>query len=489
MNEHLPVIIEPHSAEPGKKRIAAYCRVSSLSEEQVHSYHAQVDYYRNLFGNDDSVIFVGVYGDAGISGTRAANREGFMRMMEDCRRGEIDCIWTKSVSRFGRNTVDTLIYTRELRSLGIDVYFEKENTHTLEPTGEMLLTLMAAFAESESAAMSDNIKWGKRRRFEGGHVETITIHNLTGYKQANGVVTIVESEAAVVRRIYQEYLDGYNMNEIARRLNADAVPTKTESAEWTGTQIRNILMNEKYCGDCILQKTYVTDPILHHHARNRGELARYYVAACYPVIIEKELWLIVQEMIKRYGSKLMTSQEDYPFKRKLYCSICGDAYVQHQSFGTGRVRIFTYRCGKYRTDGGVEVPGMTYTPPHKATYTKNPTPELVVYREKYSKKSVPRTLRCTDIRIEIDQPAKAFVLAWNLMISHKYRYLPLLERKADDEDILVRYFSSVLRQLIEDGERLDEFDPRLFRKTVEKIDVQPTGKLAFQFKAGITITV
>ena len=132
---------------------------------------------------------------------------------------------------------------------------------------------------------------------------------------------------------------------------------------------------------------------------------------------------------------------------------------------------------------------MTYTPPHKANYTKNPTPELVVYREKYYKKSEPRPLLCTDIRIEIDQPAKAFVLAWNLMVSHKYRYLPLLERKADDEDILVQYFSGVLRQLLEDGERLDEFDPRLFRKTVERIDVQPTGKLAFQFKAGITITV
>ena len=186
------------------------------------------------------------------------NREGFMRMIDDCRKGVIDCIWTKSVSRFGRNTVDTLIYIRELRDLGIDVFFEKENIHTLEPAGEMILTLMAAFAESESAAMSDNIKWGKRRRFERGLVETITLSTLMGFKQSKGKVTIIESEAEIVRRIYREYLDGYNMDEIARRLNDDALPTK-KSREWTATQIKKILTNEKFCGDCILQKSFITD--------------------------------------------------------------------------------------------------------------------------------------------------------------------------------------------------------------------------------------
>ncbi len=192
-------------AVQNKTRIAAYCRVSSLSQEQLHSFDAQVNHYKTAFANDDSVVFVGIYSDAGISGTQAATREGFMRMMDDCRKGLIDCIWTKSVSRFGRNTVDTLIYTRELRSLGIDVFFEKENLHTMDAAGEMLLTLVAAFAESEMESHSENVKWGKRRRFERGIIETINISNMLGFHQDYNGVTIVEEEAAIVRRIYQEY--------------------------------------------------------------------------------------------------------------------------------------------------------------------------------------------------------------------------------------------------------------------------------------------
>lgn len=272
MNDGLPIIIASHPPEDGKKRVAAYCRVSSLSEEQLHSYNAQVDYYRAQFAEDDSVIFIGVYGDAGISGTRAANREGFLRMIKDCRKGMIDCIWTKSVSRFGRNTVDTLVYTRELRSLGVEVFFEKENIHTMDAAGEMMLTLMAAFAESESESMSKNIKWGKRRRFEQGLVSAVSINGMNGFRQENGTVVVVEEEAEAIRRIYREYLDGYNMQEIAVHLNAENVPTKNDGIEWTGTQIRNILMNEKYIGDCLLQKMFSSDPIAHRYVRNRGEL-------------------------------------------------------------------------------------------------------------------------------------------------------------------------------------------------------------------------
>lgn len=177
------LVITLHRKEPGKQRIAAYCRVSSRSDEQLNSLANQIDFYRSRFENDDTVVFVGIYAEEGLSSTQAKSRPQFIKMIEDCRSGMIDCIWTKSVSRFGRNTVDTLIYTLELRSLGIDVFFEKENIHSTEFSGELMLTLMAAFAESESEAMSENVKWDKRRRYEQGITGSITLNGMYGFRQ------------------------------------------------------------------------------------------------------------------------------------------------------------------------------------------------------------------------------------------------------------------------------------------------------------------
>lgn len=245
------LVITPHRKEPGKQRIAAYCRVSSRSDEQLNSLTNQINFYRSLFENDDTVIFVGIYAEEGLSGTQAESRPQFMKMIEDCRNGLIDCIWTKSVSRFGRNTVDTLIYTRELRSLGIDVFFEKENIHSTESSGELMLTLMAAFAESESETMSENIKWGKRRRYEQGITGSITLNGMYGFRQNKGIVTIVENEAELVRQIYKDFIDGYSYGEIADRLIAEGVPTRMPGASWAKTTIQHIIRNEKYCGDCL----------------------------------------------------------------------------------------------------------------------------------------------------------------------------------------------------------------------------------------------
>ena len=217
---------QPMPESKGKKRIAAYCRVSSDAEEQLHSLAAQTAFYTKSLKENKNSEFAGIYADEGISGTKAANRPQFQKMIEDCRNGLVDGIVTKSVSRFGRNTLDTLVYTRELRALGIDVYFEKENIHSCSAEGELLLTLMAAFAESESVSMSDNIKWGKQRRYEQGRVESLALANVYGYCQRDGALAIVEQEAEIVRRIYREYLDGLSYEMIAKGLNADSVPTR-----------------------------------------------------------------------------------------------------------------------------------------------------------------------------------------------------------------------------------------------------------------------
>ena len=207
-------------------RIAAYCRVSSSQDEQLHSLAAQIDRYTQSLAGDASCQFVGIYADRGISGTQAKNRTEFLRLIEDCRAGLVDQIITKSVSRFGRNTVDTLLYTRELRSLGIDVYFEKEQLHSCSAEGELMLTLMAALAESEAENMSENIKWGKRRRYEKGCVESLALANLYGYCKDGGILVVDEAEATVIRRIYAEFLDGLNYEQISAGLNADGIPTR-----------------------------------------------------------------------------------------------------------------------------------------------------------------------------------------------------------------------------------------------------------------------
>lgn len=206
-----PRIILPASVPDTKKRIAAYCRVSSSSDEQSHSFEAQVNYYTNCFADKKDTVFVGVYADKGISGTRTKNRTEFLRLIDDCRAGKVDGIVTKSVSRFGRNTVDTLVFTRELRGLGIDVFFEKENLHSCSAEGELLLTLMAAMAESEAVSMSDNIKWGKRKRYEKGMIESLALPNIYGFRKSGSEIVINETEAKVVRHIFDLFLEGYTL--------------------------------------------------------------------------------------------------------------------------------------------------------------------------------------------------------------------------------------------------------------------------------------
>ena len=490
MSDSLPIIIEPHKETHGKTRVAAYCRVSSTSDEQLNSYISQVDYYRKTCAADDKIIFVGIYGDAGISGTGTANRDGFTRMIDDCRKGLIDAIWTKSVSRFGRNTVDTLTFTRELRSLGIDVFFEKENIHTLEPAGEMLLTLMAAFAESESENMSENIKWGKRRRYEHGLVESITVNEMYGFRQKDSEITIVPEEAETVRRIYSEYLNGYGFAEIADHLNRDGIDTRRHT-KWSHTVLSKMLSNEKYTGDCILQKTFIADPITHRCVVNTGQLDRYMIEDCYPAIVDRKTWRLAQmeyehrRSIKANGS---FGNEEYPFAGMLTCAVCGKPFHTSPSGGIGRVVHSLYRCVSRKDHTGVEVPGMTYIQPHKENYNYNPTPALAAYRENYSKKPVPRPYVCSDTRVKVARPPKAFVEAWNTLISHRQRYLLMLEANRDSDDELLAYHASELLALVQEGRRLKEFDYPIYRKTIDRIDVQPTGKLTFYFKAGIKIT-
>lgn len=242
-----------------KKHVAAYCRVSSGSSEQMESYNAQIQYYEKYIKENPDYIFSGIYADEAVSGTDTRKRGAFRQMVQDCRDGKIDTVVTKSLSRFGRNTVDCLKVIRELKALGVDVYFEKENIHTLRSKGEMLISLISAVAQNESLALSENVKWGIHRKYERGLVQSIPCGKFLGYgKDKAGNLEINEEQAAIVRRVFQEFPDGYGTFQIAKRLTEEKIPTAYGGKEWCASHIHKVLTNEKMKGNTLCQKTYTT---------------------------------------------------------------------------------------------------------------------------------------------------------------------------------------------------------------------------------------
>ena len=260
-----------------RRKVAAYARVSTDKEEQQNSYDAQVDYYTQFIQNNPEWEFIGVYADEGITGTSTKKRDGFKSMIQDALAGKIDLILTKSVSRFARNTVDSLTAVRKLKDHHVEVFFEKENIYTFDSKGELLITIMSSLAQEESRSISLNTTWGRRKSFADGKV-SLAYSNFLGYKQgADDNLEIVEEEAAVVRRIYNEFLSGKTPYDIATRLTQDGIPTPMRKETWRVSAIESILQNEKYKGDAILQKTFVTDFLTKKVKKNEGEFPQYYI--------------------------------------------------------------------------------------------------------------------------------------------------------------------------------------------------------------------
>lgn len=463
--------------------------MSTQAEEQHHSLVAQISYYTKLIGEDPDAVLVDIYSDKGTSGTRTRNRTNFLRLIDDCRAGKVDAIITKSVSRFGRNTVDTLVFTRELRSLGIDVYFEKENLHTCSAEGELLLTLMAAVAESEAVSMSDNIKWGKRKRYEKGIIESLAVGTMLGFQQKDGEISIVEEEAAIVRRIYDYFLAGHNYQYISERLRKDNVLTKHPGSTWANKTVSNILENEKYCGDCLFQKTFIESPLTHKPIPNRGELPQFLVEDVLPAIIPREEWLAVQELRKRHSGKGLRQSEECPFTNMLVCPYCGKKYGSYASATHNRELVYWYRCNSRHDHSSVDVPGMIYTPPSRLR-VENPSAAMVAYREKYNHPAAARQMICSDIRIPFNHPHKVFVRAWNQLVSKKTRYQPILQRTIETSDnALTKLRAKEMIGLLDSVGRLDGFDYALMLRTLDFVEVHSEGKMTVVFQSGIRISV
>lgn len=317
--------------------VAAYCRVSTDQEEQENSYEAQISYYTEKIGKNNDWQMAGIFADEGITGTQAKKRPEFLKMIRLCRQRKIDMVLTKSLSRFARNTVDSLNYIRELKALGIAVIFEKENINTLETDTEMMLTIMSCFAQAESESISKNVSWGIRQSFKNGNVP-MQYARLLGYKKGDGGnAEIIPDEAEVVREIYRCYLDGMSMNLIADRLNAKGLTTKGSGSPYRKAVVQRILTNEKYTGDALLQKTYVTDCITKKTRKNNGELPMYLVKNHHEPIISRSDFNRVQEEMARRSAKrtiadklTKTGQGKYSAKyalsELLICGECGEHY-------------------------------------------------------------------------------------------------------------------------------------------------------------------
>lgn len=318
-------------------RVAAYCRVSTDDEEQLTSYEAQQTYYTDKIMTNPDWTMAGIYADEGITGTKATKRPEFLKMIRKCKQKKIDLILVKSISRFARNTVDCLNYIRTLKSLGIAVIFEKENINTLNEDSEMLTTIMGAFAQAESESISHNVKWGVRQAMKEGRV-SIRYKNLYAYDEGeDGQPKIIESEAAVIRRINDEFLSGRSLPMIKDGLEADRILTPKGGNVWAVSAIRNLLKNEKYCGDVLMQKTFKTDPISGKTKRNTGQLPMYLIQDHHPAIISRDTYNAVQaEFARRTSGKAPstklapTGQACYSAKYALtgivICGECGNQY-------------------------------------------------------------------------------------------------------------------------------------------------------------------
>ncbi|ABZ82750.1 resolvase, n-terminal:recombinase, putative [Heliomicrobium modesticaldum Ice1] len=339
---------------PRQLRAAAYCRVSTDQEEQLTSYEAQVAYYTDKIMSNPEWTLAGIFADEGITGTSVKKRTNFLRMIRLCRKGKIDIILTKSISRFARNTVDCLNYIRELKELGIAVIFENENINTMKADTEIIITMLAGFAQAQSESISQNVRWGKRQAFKSGKV-SFQYSRIYGYERGeNDKPRVVPEQAAVVRRIFQSYLAGSSVPDIKRMLEAEGIAAAGGKPQWSVGALQYMLRNEKYCGDALLQKTFVENCISKKTRKNNGELPKYLVQNHHEAIIDRTLFEKVQAEIARRAGKRKVSDKTsktgqskysgrYALTELLICGNCGTPYKRVTWSKRGKKKI-VWRC-------------------------------------------------------------------------------------------------------------------------------------------------
>ena len=503
---------ELHRDHDGKMRVAAYCRVSTDSEEQLNSYEAQKTYYTQKIQDSPDWEMAGIYADEGISGTSLKKRTQFNKMITACKRGHIDLIITKSLSRFARNTVDCLDTVRLLKANGIGVYFEKENINTLTESSEFLITLFSGFAQAESESLSKNVAWGKQKSAEAGKV-TFQYKKMLGYRKgADGQPEIVPEEAEIIRRIYHRYLDGCTLGQIKRELDEDGVPTAQGVERWSPSIIHNILTNEKYIGDALSQKSYSCGfPFV--QKRNHGERLQYYTENSHPAIIDQDTFERVQVLLQKKAQKEKKRREKSPLALKIVCGNCGTVF-QRRSSQNGYVTWVCRTHDRHAADCPVgRIPEAEIHAAFLRMYHRLKSNADIILAPAL------RQLNTLDTILRQNHPQ---VLAINRAIAeateenHKISTLRanglldadicaarmnaisarlaqlrgerrrLTENEAIDETMDA--LRKVEQTFLNGPERLDGFDEELFEHLVEKIIAESQNRIRFRLYGGLELT-
>ena len=447
-----------HAASKHRKiRLAVYCRVSTDEEDQLESFENQQIHYRDYAAAHPEYELVGIYADEGITGTNTKKREQFKAMIADCEAGLVDMVITKAISRFARNTADCLHYTRLLRDLGVGVLFEKEAIFTLDGKGELLMTIMSSLAQDESRNISENTSWGIRTRFQRGKMHMNTKRFLGYDSGKDGKLVINKEQAAIVKRIYDEFIDGCTPFSIAERLKSEGVPGVSGTPNWTHAAIEFILKNEKYKGDALLQK-YVTDNFLTGRSIvNDGRVAQYYVKGSHPAIVPAEQWDLVQLELKR--------REDFKKNHGIYTV---GRSCEVQSFSN---RVYCERCGApYRRRTWYRLAG-----------------EVKIWQclNMYPKEGKPKCKSATVMEKDL---YAAFVSIWNQLVEHREENLPRWEKQREEGSLLERFQAENFIKLTGDG-KITEINHRVVTKTLDYVTVKKDGTLVFYLLDGTSHAV
>ncbi|MHB1256669.1 MAG: recombinase family protein [Dethiobacteraceae bacterium] len=516
----IPASVRHHSAHgaplSAKRRAAAYARVSTDSEEQMTSYEAQVDYYTKYIKERADWEFVRVYTDEGLSATNTKKRNGFKQMVADALDGQIDLIITKSVSRFARNTVDSLVTVRQLKEKGVEVYFEKENIYTLDSKGELLITIMSSLAQEESRSISENVTWGQRKRMADGKVN-LPYGQFLGYEKGeDGLPQIVESEALIVRMIFRLFVEGKTPSAIARQLAGQGIPSPAGKKTWQVATVKSILGNEKYKGDALLQKKFTVDFLTKMRKSNEGEVPQYYVQNSHPAIIEPDEFDAVQAEIERRKGLGRPSGCGSPFSAKIVCGDCGGFYGSKVWGSNTKYRRIIWRCNeKYKGGKKCKTPHVTEDDVKQRflvafntlmgsreellTNCRLAQQVLCDYSEidgeleelrreievvtELSKKAIYESARVSVSQDEWSERNSGY-LERHRKATERIAELEKLKRERQSKFLMLEGF---VRGIESCPLVLEEFDEKLWAVSVEKIGVMLDGRMVFYFKDGTEI--
>ncbi|WP_274939990.1 recombinase family protein [Chordicoccus furentiruminis] len=515
----IPATVSQFTAAPinsrAKRKVAGYARVSTDHDEQLTSYEAQLDYYTTLIQGHDDWEFAGMYSDEGITGTSVKKREGFQSMVADALAGKIDLIITKSVSRFARNTVDSLSTIRELKEHNTEVYFEKENIWTFDSKGELLITIMSSLAQEESRSISENVTWGHRKRMADGKV-SIPFSTFIGYdKGEDGTLVVNPEQAKIIKLIFGEYLAGLSCHAIADKLTTMGIKTPRGKDKWSQTTVKSILQNEKYKGDALLQKYYTPDFLTKKQVHNNGEIPQYYVENNHEAIIEPEIFDRVQDIFRERSKKRGYSGVTI-FSSKVQCGNCGAWYGSKVWHSTDRYRKVVWQCNaKFKDKTRCATPHLTEDEIKDAfirvvnslvTDKDEVLAELkAVQAELSGTKELEAEQRRLAEQMNVDADAVQEIIAVNARVAqdqaeYNVRYEALVSRfettKAQYEKVTAEITAKGVRRrefgrFIQSVEKLPkivtEFDEALWGSLVDHLTVYSKDNMVFTLSSGMEI--